>query len=268
MKTTAYYIKTGILIGLLLLQTILLSNSILNYVKTQQYFGPPKELLIHIAVLLLTLAYTQALTIGAWGKWEQLIIIPIPITLGIFIILIPLGIPNALTIAILIGLISAYQALRAQKLMELFVKFNPYFILRPLTGNLFFVFALLAGFCAFINPMQNIPVNIGKQIGELTENQVRELMIGNELYQTAKEFGVIDINLKDEITNQVNNFIEPYKSLLAPITAVLVFAIIRTLGLVAAIVFSVTIKPLFWLTIKTGLIKVGFEDVKKEVYRF
>ena len=67
---------------------------------------------------------------------------------------------------------------------------------------------------------------------------------------------------------EVNNFVGPYKDLVHPIIAVMMFALFQFYAALASILYMITVDGVFWIARKTGFFKSIYEEVKQEILRF
>lgn len=259
MYTTAQYIKTYVLAILLFFETLLLTNLIVNFVMSQNYFNLSTVFAVEVVLLMFLSIVTYSLTIGAWGKWIQYVIIPLPVSCAIFLSLVRFNFYNALTITAVVYLLLCYDVYKAVKLKDLLIKFDPSYILRISTRGLLFIFSVLGGLVLVLNTTYTPNVlNVGEKIAELTDKPIRQMYNVQHL----------DINLKDVIERQVNDVIAPYKNFINPIMAVLMFGLFRILGSVADFIFTSTINPIFDLAKRTRFFKTEKVMVEKEILKF
>ncbi len=267
MKSTAYYIKTYILLMLLFGESLFLTHTLLEYVKTQKYFAPPLDLAIKIGLLLLLLLYTQALTIGAWYKKEQYLIVPIPIALGIAIVMFPINYVYAQIALVVSFLLLLSYMVKATYIMELLTKFKPRLILRVPSKGILFVFSLAAAILTVINPIDQT-FDPAKKLSEIVNNQVMRYVEKDATLGPLMNFGMLNLNIANEVENQINQFIEPYRGLFVPLIALVVFALIRSIGFVVNLIYSLTIGGLFLIVKKTGFFRIETEQITRERLKF
>lgn len=301
-KTTVYYVKTAVVTVLLGVESFFATKLLIDYVKSQKYFAPPMSFLASFTGLMLLLLFTYFLTVGAWIKWEQYVIVPLPISLGIFIAIYPLNTTYAMLISISAYLLLCYDVMISTNLKKMLIQFKPRHILRFSTKGILFMFALIAGVIVLVvnaNPVSEI--DIGGKLGELTQTQYEKFVepkindsaqrvLINELEgkglptdpemfsmlsgltDTSSSFmgGLpgINLDLTKTVETEFNALIEPYKQFIPPLIALLVFALIRFLGGIAHFVFNILIDPIFALFKATGFLHTGQISVSKEVIGF
>lgn len=302
MKDAAYYIKTSILMVLLALESYFLTQILLNYVRSEDYFTPPIQTLGTIALALLVLIYTYALTVGAWKKWEQFVVVPLPISLGVFVGIFFLNPTHAVLVAAVAYILLSYDVYIATTIRDQLIKFNPVTILRFSTRGILFMFSLLAAVLVFLHSSEkNNEFELGSKIAEIAGNQLGSIMqpkldpsklpsnLANELDGKGlplnpELFGlggmqgdtnsVIDglpsfnLDLGNTVKTEVNNIIEPYKQFIPPLIALLVYAMVRFLGTFAHIAFNLTVPIVFGIAKKLSFLHSYSVPAEKEELSF
>ena len=76
------------------------------------------------------------------------------------------------------------------------------------------------------------------------------------------------LSLKDTVTSQVNNIIEPYKRFINPIMALLAFGLLQFLGMIAYWIYNLTVDVVFWIAKKSGFLKVEKVPAEQEIIHF
>ena len=298
-KTTAYYIKTIIIVTLLLVLSATLTNTLLVYVQTADYFSTDLNFYIRVAVLMLVLLYVYALSIGAWDKWEQYVIVPLPISLGIIIALIDQNPVYAFLAAGVALALLIYDVYNATYIMHNLVRYSTNLVLRFSTKSLLFMFALLAAFLVLISgELKNAQeFNLAQKVTNLAKNQINTLIssqgtdagfqqsilnsFGTNLpneSETNSLFGQNILNivvgsLNDEavgeiVETQVENFIEPYRQFVPSLLALLVFGLIQFIAFVVLTVFKITSWPLMLIAKGTHFIHSNNRVIEQEVLSF
>jgi hypothetical protein len=267
MRSTAYYIKTSILALLLFIESLFLTHSLLEYIVSENYFFPEVTLVTKIAGLLLAILYTQALTAGAWHKNLQLLIVPFPLALGVAVVL--LGTNNLYAQLSSLGtlLLMLLYIAKATHTMELLIKFRPKIIMVIPTKGVLFVFSFVAAALVLVNP-KTTNFDLGEKIGEIANTQVKQVIEGDAAISSIMQFGMFDFDIEKEVSSKVNDFIEPYKNLLTPLIAVLVFAMVRSLGAVVSLIYGFTVEGIFWFARKLGFFNVEVEQITRERLSF
>ena len=254
---------------LLFIETLMLTNVITNYIQTQDYLTPPTQILATITALLLAIIYTKTLTLGAWGKWEQYIIIPIPIVAGLLTSIIPINLGLALLLGLILLLILIYFVYRSTYFKSLLIKPKPILILKAATTGVFLSVALTAATISMLHPIPTNNLQIGEKVGKATSQQIEKLAQKDPTLSQLSQLGILNnLDIGQDITNQVEGFIEPYKKFLSPLMATVAFAMIQGLGVLAYVVFAITVTPLFWLAKKTRFIKMETATVDRETLTF
>ena len=76
------------------------------------------------------------------------------------------------------------------------------------------------------------------------------------------------INVGSIVENQVNNYIEPYKGLIRPLMAILVFGLFQFYATIAMLIFMATVDILFMIAKSSKFFNIIEFDVKKEELKF
>lgn len=303
MKDAAYYIKTGILMILLTIESYALTDALLAHIRSEDYFTPSMRTLGIIAGLLLLIIYTYSLTVGAWKKWEQFIIVPLPISLGIFGALFPLNSTYATLVAFVAYVLVSYDVLIATKIKDSMIKFNPVIILRFSTKGLLFLFALLAAIMVLLHSAdKRNRIDLGSKIAELAQAQLENVMQPQPNQNQAPSFLIdelegkglppnpelfsmlsgmqgttsslvgglpsFNLDLKDTVKREVDRIVEPYQQFIPPLIALVVFALIRFLGGIVHLAFNITVPIVFGLAKSLGLFHIVHIPVTKEELTF
>ncbi len=302
MRSPVYYIKAGVLGTLLCLESFFLTKFLLGYVSTGDYFTPPLQTLGIITGLLLLIIYTYALTIGGWDKWEQYVIVPLPISLGIFSATLVLNPTYAILTGVIAYVLICYDILIATNIKSQMVKFNPRIILRFSTKGLLFLFSLLTAVLVLINSPENRPeLSIGSKIGELAQKQAEAIInpqiekintetqgallknlpidpellsgLGGTKQDSSSYVGSFpgiqfDLDLKKTVETEFDRIAAPYKRFIPPLIALIVFALIRFLGGISYLLFSITIGAVFALFKKVGFLHPFTSTVEKQDLSF
>jgi hypothetical protein len=258
-------IKTTILSVLLLLQTFLLTQTIIAYVQTQEYFTPPLEISIKIVVLLWTIAITMALTIGMWGKWKQYVFITVPVALAIFVSLIRYNFGNAAVISLGAGAVVCYGVYKSTHLGKLLLRIQPKYMLRYTVKWTLLVLSLLGSAVLILNSTYRpIEFNLGQKISEVAANPIQK--ITDTPYSQYLQYA--NINVQDLVEQQVNDFVEPYKDFVPPLVALLIFGVFQLYTTIAYVLYVLTVDLVFMVAKKTGFLKTETITVEKETLSF
>lgn len=300
--STSAKIKTIAISLLLGLETYLITKLLMSYVETKRYFAPPMAFLAELAALILVLLYTYFLSAGAWKTWEQYVIVPVPISIGIFLATFQLDMTYALLMFFISFLLLCYDVFLATRLRNEMITFRPRFILRFSTKGILFIFSLLAGVLVLIESTQaSNEINLGEKVGDVVQSQY-ENFVEPEINENAQrvlvnelggkglpidpeifsKLGVltgdsnsfvgeipgINLDLRKTVENEFNSLIEPYKQFIPPLIALVVFALIRFVGTIVHGLFNLTIDIVMKLFVSIGFLKVYHVAVKKEEIGF
>jgi len=257
MGTTAK-IKASILSILLFTETLLITNLISQYVQSQNYFSVQKELAISIVLYMLAILITSSLTIGVWNKWEQYVVVPIPVALAILVSLLKYNTYHALIISSIVLLIIASGMYESSKIQQMLISVSPNIIFRPLNKRLLLIVSLLGGILIILGTTYTpIEINFGKQISRFAEEPLKQIA------QIPQK----DLDLKNMIEAQVNTLIEPYTKYFTLLIAVIVFGAFQLLSAIIYILYTFIIGPIFLVAKKTKFLKSEVIQVDKEVLR-
>lgn len=249
---------------------------------------------------MVLLFITFAISVGAWDTWVQYVVIPFPIASGVFVTLLPINSTHATLMAGAFLALLAYDVYKSTRIKDLLIRFEPSLILRFTTGGLMLLFSIYAGLLVILGTTGKEPLNIGKEISNTfgdnldkaiqgqIQNSVQELpndyltQLDPSLAGMLQQFGLptdlkdssflepenLGINSKEIIETQVNTIVEPYKDLINPLMAILMFGIFQFYGAITALIFYILVKPVFWFAKKTGFLKVENITVQKELLKF
>jgi len=297
---------------MLFIEAFILTFLITGYVVAQNYFTMSWELSLQTVFLMLFLAYTYSLTIGAWNKTEQYIIVPLPISLAIFTAVLQYNFSYAVLAFILSFLLLTLDIYKATRIKNLLIRFDPKIILRLSTTGILFLFSILGAVLVILHSASvQTELNIGHKIAEVVEAPLKNVVKGqlessfqdqsmlipgyeldfsnidpsylpfleqagisnpNDLKDIAKTSATEQIydkiNVGSIVENQVNNYIEPYKGLIRPLMAILVFGLFQFYATIAMLIFMATVDILFMIAKSSKFFNIIEFDVKKEELKF
>ncbi|RJR27374.1 hypothetical protein C4561_02375 [candidate division WWE3 bacterium] len=311
MKNSGYYIKTLFLALIIFFVSYFLTKTISEPIKNQNYFSFSAEYAAKIILLMLVNLYVFSLTVGAWNKWEQYIIVSIPVSLAIFFAIFPISPAYAFILAFLSGTLISFDVYKSTRISQLMIRFDPKIILRLSTSGLLFVFSIVGGVLVILYSYVSPEFNIGKEISSIVEKPLKsivETQLKNNLEQQLiplnltgkeevnssvedllKQFGleleaeeiksnvseteiteqiIQNLDIKSIVEKEINGFVGPYKNLVHPLLAVLMFALFQFYAAIALFLYIITVDGIFWLARKTGFFKSTQIDVKKEILKF
>ncbi|MDC0449107.1 hypothetical protein OAL67_00700 [bacterium] len=293
MKSTAYYVKTAILMVLLFLEAFYLTTIITQFVAAQNYFGISLNFSLKIVGAMLALVYTFSLSIGAWKTWEQYVIITVPVLMAVSISLARYSLNYAIIVTILFGLILVLDIRKSTKISNLMTKFNPKLVLRLSARGILLIFSVLGGLLVILHSAHiEQEFNIGQKIAEMTKDPIKsvvnrqleeQLQEQSPYLQTIESLGLgdaldqqsqsglplgIDMDVGNIVEEQINTFIEPYKSFVQPLMAILVFALFHFYTTITLMVFTLTVDILFKVAKYTKFINVEQVEVIQEKLHF
>lgn len=266
------YIKTVIVACSIFIASFFLTQAMMAYIETQGYFSLNFAPLSKIGILILLSAYTVALSSPAWNEWSQLLVVSLPFSLGIFLNLLALEPANALVMAVAIFIILSFFVEKSVRLEKTMAKSIPSVFLRSSIRGLFLCISLLAAGIVILSP-GNEAEQLTENVGEVANNQISQY-INKKLLSENPEAGMllqytnVEQNLNEEISNQVENAIEPYRNLIHILMAVLVFVTLQGFSTIIYIIFNITIGLIFFIAKKTKFFRKETELIEKEILKF
>jgi hypothetical protein len=298
--TPAYYIKTVTIVVLTFFQTYFLSWLILDYVSKGNFFTFDTAFALLVIFLMVLIAWTFSISVGAWGNGMQYLVVPVPTGMAMFMVLAPQNVTYALITAAVVVAMLMYDVWKSTKLSELLIKFEPTIILKFSTNGLLFLFSVLAGVMVMVNTGKAHELNLGKQTADLVGNtlntaiqsQIKNTLQGApqgylnqvdpSVVSMLEQFGLptdlsdpaytdpqnLGIDTKEIVESQVNALIEPYKDFIKPIMALLLFGIFQFYAYIAYLIFSLTVNGIYWIAKKVSFLKTETIQVDKEILKF
>lgn len=262
MKNAAYAIKALILVILLAFESYYLTTLFIDFVKNGNFFAPQLTFMASVVVFLLLISYTFTLTVGAWKTWEQYLIAPAPIALGIFLPILSINSNRAFTILIVSFLLMVMYVYASARVKDQMIKFNPVIVFRFAVKGILLIFSLLAAVLVLMLSAGDPKLlNIGDTIGELAQNYSENIIAQPNLE------GFV-VNVKTPVSQQVSTMLEPYGNFVTPFIAVLIFALIRFLGGISHIFYIITIGVVIKIFTKMGFLHMYEVQVQKEEISF
>lgn len=267
-----FFIKTIVFSLALFVETLILGNFFFQFALAKNYFVLDWNFLGMVVGLLLVIAYTYALTVGAWDTWLQFVVVPMPISLANALLVARVDYKYAVLTFFVSYLLLSYDVFFASRIKEQLIKFNPKIMLRFSTKGVLFSFALVAGLFVFLIPVTPEELNIVEALSQTADQQVKLLLNSSfgttAEYKLLQQFGLADASYADVIAVQLQQFIEPYREYLVPIVALLVVGTIHFLNSFVFILFALTIDFVFYFAKKTGVLHTDYQEVTQETLTF
>ncbi len=273
MNNTVAYIKIIILSLLIFVQSFFLTQALINYFETQSYLSLNFNLLSTISALILSLTYTVSLSSPGWKKWSKFLIVPLPFTLGAYLNLFILEPTNALVISGLAYLILCLFIQMSSRLEKALAKSIPQVYLRSSIKGLLLTVSLIAASIVLLDPKKSTQA-LDQGIEEATDKGVSHILRKNPLMPENPEldkfigYTSLEQNVGDEITEQVKTAIEPYRSLINIVLAIIILITFQGFNALIFLVYSSTIGLIFMVAKKTGFIKKEIMMIEKENLKF
>lgn len=274
-----YQIKSMLVSVSVLISSYILFYQINIFVKDNSYLRLDVALLVKIAALILITLYLYALTSGCWNSKLKCFSGPIPIALSIFLISLKINVYFAGGFSIFCFLLLLLTTLNSASICETLIKFKPRIVLGPSIKGLFFVFAITAGFFAYLNvSLLGNSFDLKKTISDFVTPQVNKIVESqlNALPTSELNYNLID---KNEITTTVNNTVKQsldrifsaldlYKNLIPYFMALLAFGYVQFISVMIGVLYTISIDFMFWFFRKIKLLNVTTSLVDKEMISF
>src|SRR3990172_8197123 len=295
MKSAWYYVKLGVLMVVLFSETFLLTTIINIFVSRGDFFNINIPFSLQVVGLMTAIILTFALTVGACDVWYFNILTPLAIAAGIMVPLLSANTTYALIAAGVAFIIMAAESFRSYKIKALLIKFDSLLVLRFAVKGILLVFSILAGLIIILDASNVKEIDFGKLIAEVAEKPIKST-VNSQLQQTIErqtiysgysaeevqklldEYGIEtgtgtelitnDLDIKSMIQTQVNDLIAPYKELVRPLIAVLVFGLFQLYATVSYAIYSLLVGLFIAAAKKTGLLKTVTTTVEKQDLQF
>ncbi|KKS31774.1 hypothetical protein A2380_01670 [candidate division WWE3 bacterium RIFOXYB1_FULL_43_24] len=295
MKSAGYYVKLGVLMLALFSETFFLTTLINGFVSKGDFFNISVPFSLQVVGIMTLIILTFALTIGAWDVWYFNIMTPLAIAAGIMVPLLSTSTTYALIIGGVAFILMAAESYRSYRIKRLLIKFEALLVLRFAVRGILLVFSILAGLIIILNASNVKEIDFGQLIAEVAEKPIKST-VNSQLQQTIErqtlysgyspeevqklldEYGIEagtgtetitnDLDIKSMIQTQVNDLIAPYKELVRPLIAILVFGLFQLYAAVSYAIYSLLVGLIIAIAKKTGLLKIVTETVEKQDLQF
>lgn len=297
MRSWVYYVKLFFLIVVLFGESFLLTTLINNYVSDGDFFNINLQFSAQIVGLMALLILTYSLTVGAWEVWYFNILSPLAIASGIMIPLLAYQPTYAIIAAGIAFIVITLESYRSYRIKKILIKFEALLVLRFAAKGILLVFSILAGLIIILGSNNIKDLDFGKMVATVAEKpiknsvntQLQETIENQTIYsgyteeevnELLKQYGLetglsaapdassVDVDIKSMIEEQVNSAIEPYKELVRPVIAVLMFGVFQLYATISYVLYSVFVGIFIAIAKKTGILRVVTETVEKEDLRF
>ncbi len=285
--TAKYLVKTLVLVILLGLESFFLADAIHKYASSGSFLEISSEQLVPIVLGMLALVYTYALTVGAWKKNEQFLIVPVPLAVGVLLRAYFENPQYAATMSLFVYLLVTYDIHIATRLKSLLIRFDPVLILKLSARGMLLSYCFVGAFFVMYSTPHGEDFNLVAKIGEtvsqkadtflkpeLSDNPVPEsilnLFSSIDPMQTSLTIkpAMFELNIKEKINQKVGEVIRPYVFLIKPLMSLLVFGMLQLLAFIVGIIFTLTIRPVFYLAKRVRFFEIVTEDIKREILKF
>ena len=295
MKSAWYYVKLGVLMLALFTETFFLTTFINGFVSQGAFFNLNIPFSLQVVSLMTLIILTFALTVGAWDVWYFNIMTPLAIATGIMVPLLSTSTTYALIAAGVAFIIMAAESFRSYKIKGLLIKFDALLVLRFAVKGILLVFSILAGLIIILGASNVKEIDFGKLIADVAEKPIKSTVnsqmqqtierqtvysgySAEEVQQLLDQYGIEagtgaaalteDLDIKSMIQTQVNDLIAPYKELVRPLIAILVFGLFQLYATVSYAIYSLLVGLLIVIAKKTGLLNTVTTTVEKQDLRF
>jgi hypothetical protein len=248
----------------------MLAQEMMTYFKNINFTEINLLSLPRVGGIILILAFVIGLSMPAWDNGKFLLIVPLPLSLGIYFNLLILEPLNALIVCGMVFLVTSLGITASNKLKNLLLKNLPSITLRPAIKGYLFAISIAATFIVLLNP-QGQETSIISAVSKAISSPIQGYLskeAGINPYMGANEKKVLEEQINLEVTDKVKKAIEPYRHLLNVFMAIAVFVGMQGLNALVYLLFSLLITPLFWLFKKANIILVDLEEVRRECLHF
>ena len=267
-RSRSFYIKTICFSFALFVESLVLASYLFNFAVSKDYFTLDMNLIFTVAGLLLLIAYTYSLTVGAWDVWLQYVVVPLPICAANALLVARINYLYAIIVFFASYIFLSYDVFFASQLKQQLIKFNPRFILRFSTKGLLFFFALMGGLFIMLVPISPEELNIVDSMTDIANSQV-QFVVGSVTGQSSElemlqNLGLVNLDFRDMLRTQIDDMVTPYKDYFVPIVALVTIASIQFLNSMVYLVFAASIGLFFKIAKRLGILRSEFEEVTKE----
>jgi hypothetical protein len=268
MPTTLKNSKTIILMAALFFEALFLTLIFIDLTYTKNFLSPDFRLVVYAAIIMLFMLYTYALTVGAWAKWEQYIIVPLPISLGIAFVTASISVVYAIVAFLICYLIIGYETYFSTQLKDQLIKFVPGIVLRFAARGIMFSFALMAALIILVNPISDERIDIAGGIANLAQNQVNSFITSRPDLSLLYFQDLSPLDIRGTVEQEVRVILSQYEQYILPVMAFAVFGIVQALNLAVYLVFSLTVGFVFALAKRLGFLKEEVVQVERVILKF
>lgn len=296
-----FYAKAILSSLLIFVFSLLLSHRILTFVLSNNYFFVDPKTMGEIALYLLLSLYAYSLSLGGWKNNLQYVLIPLPVALGIFIVMLRIDTTIAFITFVVVFALLALDTFVTSRIKDSLVNFNSRIVLRFSSKGIIFIFSVFAAVLVFLQPATHefnlsgviksiaidqaqrfIQPNLSQEINEtrladfLGEKglpydpemfgQLSGLMLENESF--VGNLNQINVDAADQIEAQIENLISPYKRFVPSLIALVVFGLFQFLGAIVMFVYFATVPVLYFVALKLNFIHFEYRQVEKEELSF
>lgn len=276
-------------------ETFFLTTLINGFVSQGDFFNINIPFSLQVIGLMTLIILTFALTVGAWDVWYFNIMTPLAIAAGIMVPLLSASTTYALIAAGVAFILMAAESFRSYKIKGLLIKFDALLVLRFAVKGILLVFSILAGLIIILGASNVKEIDFGKLIADVAEKPIKST-VNSQLQQTIErqtiysgysteevqnllnQYGIDagtsadaitqDLDIKSMIQTQINDLIAPYKELVRPLIAVLVFGLFQLYAAVSYAIYSLFVGLFIAIAKKTGLLNTVTTTVEKQDLQF
>lgn len=180
MKSTSYYIKSSLLATALFIESFILTRVIIEFIESQKLLAPTLEFMGLVILLFWALTTTHALLAGAWKVWEQYVLGPLPIALGLFVATYTINSTYALVLMLIVLGLLTYELMLASQLKSQLLEFNARMVLKHVSKGLILAFSISSAVLVVIHAGKQPEINLGNMVGEFVDEHISP-QIGSQI---------------------------------------------------------------------------------------
>jgi hypothetical protein len=261
-------LKAGIISVGLMAASFAVTASLHTYLDDANIFSLNLTSLLNLGLLMMLPACLITLSYPAWKGWWKYLATPIPVTAGMYIVLLSLEPINALLVSGVVLLIMIGHMQTSIIMGEMVNNFTfPQMVIKPAVKGYLLSISIVAAAMVLLSPTDT-DANITTRLVDLVGTPIRRTLTGNLPMGNIADREIIGDRIEEELENTVKEAIRPYRHLMNVFMAILVFIAMQGLNALVYTLYSLAIIPIFWLFRKTGFIQSDLVQVEKEQLHF
>ncbi len=220
--------------------------------------------------LSLLLALLIGLSMPSWTLSKYILIVPLPLSLGVYLNLLFLEPLNALIATGLIFSVLLLGLFRSIRLRDSMIKPQINTSLRPAIKSYLMAMSIASAFIVLLNP-QKKEINLSEMVSNTIKKPVSSYVIstvGLGSRATPEINSLMEQQVEREIDTEVKKALEPYRYFANIIFAIAVFAGMQGINTIIYAVYAILISPIYQLAFAIKLIKKESREVTQEYLSF